>query len=246
MENFCLKWNDFQPNVKQSFQKLRHEEEITDVTLIGDDYHPILAHKVVLTSCSEYFKNVFYKSKTKHSIPVLCMVGLSHDDLKKVLDYMYNGELQIYQEDLDRFLTIAERLKLEGLINPGEPESTSGKTEDKSCVNAVNSKDVYDLMSSIHKPEYEDEKTVIIQSEDLSNQELNGKLNELFTENIPGQYACNFCPKIVKGFKNKSHMRDHVELHVDGLKFSCNFCDKFYRYTLAERILHTKTSKIQN
>ena len=229
MEKFCLKWNDFQSNVIQSFQKLRLEEDIADVTLMGDDHHPILAHKVVLSSCSEYFKNVFYKSKTKHTVPVLCILGLNHDDLKNVLDYIYNGELQIYQEELDRFLTIAERLKLEGLISPGELESTDGKLEDKTCIDAENSKDVYDLMSSKQKPEYDENKTVLIQSENLSNKELNEKLNELFTENIPGEYICNFCHKVVKGVKNKSHMRDHVEVHVDGLQFSCNFCTKSYR-----------------
>ena len=34
-----------------------------------------------------------------------------------MMDYMYSGELQIFQEDLDRFLNVAQRLKLEGLIN---------------------------------------------------------------------------------------------------------------------------------
>ena len=114
MEKFTLKWNDFQPNVTKSFQRLRNEKDYSDVTLIGDDYQPLLAHKVVLSSSSEYFKNVLYSSRN-HSSPVLCMEGVKKDDLTNVLDYIYNGELQIFQDDLDRFLLIAERLKLDGL-----------------------------------------------------------------------------------------------------------------------------------
>ena len=56
MEKFSLKWNDFEPNVTRSFKKLRHEEDFSDVTLVGDDFKPISAHKVVLSSCSAYFK----------------------------------------------------------------------------------------------------------------------------------------------------------------------------------------------
>ena len=125
MEKFTLKWNDFQPNVTKSFQRLRHEKDFSDVTLIGDDYQPLWAHKVVLFSSSEYFKNVLYNSRN-HSNPVLCMEGLSKGDLSNVLDYIYNGELQIHQEDLDKFLKIAERLKLDGLTGHENKQDDGG------------------------------------------------------------------------------------------------------------------------
>ena len=32
------------------------------------------------------------------------------------MDYIYNGELKIYQDDIDRFLNVGQRLGLEGLI----------------------------------------------------------------------------------------------------------------------------------
>ena len=110
MEKFCLKWNDFEPNVTRSFKKLRHEEDFSDVTLVGDDFKPISANKVVLSSCSAYFKNVLQNSQ-KHSHPVLCLEGVGNADLTNILDYIYNGELNIYLEDLDRFLIIAKKAK---------------------------------------------------------------------------------------------------------------------------------------
>ena len=59
MEKFSLKWNDFSTNVKKSFQNLRKEEDFFDITLVGDDCKHVMAHKVVLSSSSEYFKNIF-------------------------------------------------------------------------------------------------------------------------------------------------------------------------------------------
>ena len=53
-EKFCLKWNDFDTNVCKSFGKLRNEEYLQDVTLVGDDHNQISAHKLVLSACSEY------------------------------------------------------------------------------------------------------------------------------------------------------------------------------------------------
>ena len=88
MEKTSLKWNDFQSNASKSFQLLRQEKDYFDVTLMGDDYQPLWAHKVVLSSSSEYFKNVLYNSR-KYSNPVLCIEGLNERDLSNVLDYIY-------------------------------------------------------------------------------------------------------------------------------------------------------------
>ena len=117
MEKFNLKWNDFSSNVHKSFQNLRKEEDFFDITLVGDDSKHVTAHKLVLSSSSEYFKNVFSNNKKYfQSQAMICLDGLNQSDLNNVLDYIYHGEIQIYQHDLDRFLEIAERLKLEGLI----------------------------------------------------------------------------------------------------------------------------------
>ena len=126
-EKFCLKWNDFQTNVTSSFNKLRNEDDFYDVTLVSDDHLQVSAHKLVLSSCREYFKNIL--KVNKHSHPLLCLEGINSSELNTVLDYIYQGEIQIYQEHLDRFLAIAQRLKLDGLLNTNN-ENT--KTEDKA------------------------------------------------------------------------------------------------------------------
>ena len=120
-EKYCLKWNDFQTNVSKSFGLFRNESYLHDVTLVSDDYKHIPAHKLVLSACSEYFKNIL--QQTKQSQPLLCLDGVSSTDLQNVLDYVYEGEVRIYQEDLDRFLNVAQKLKLEGLMGDDKTET---------------------------------------------------------------------------------------------------------------------------
>merc|ERR1712243_59231 len=95
-EKFCLKWNDFQTNVTKSFSKLRNEDDFFDVTLVSDDKQQVSAHKLVLSSCSDYFKSILRQNK--HSHPLLCLEGISSSELNNVLDYIYNGEIQIFHE----------------------------------------------------------------------------------------------------------------------------------------------------
>ena len=79
------------------------------------------AHKLVFSASSEYFKNIFQTNK--HSHPLLCLGGICSNDLDNILDFIYNGQVDIYQDHLDKFLEIAQRFKLEGLHGDQDQES---------------------------------------------------------------------------------------------------------------------------
>merc|ERR1712221_40519 len=125
-EKFSLKWNDFQDNTIKTFSKLRKEDEFFDVTLVSEDQKQMMAHKVVLSSCSEYFKNIL--KTNKHSHPMLCLTGITSGDLENVLDYIYQGEVEIFQGDIDNFFGIAQRFKIDGLLSSDRESDT--KQED--------------------------------------------------------------------------------------------------------------------
>ena len=112
-EKFCLKWNDFQNTVSQSFGALRQEKDFFDVTLVSDDEVQIPAHKLVLAPCSTFFKSIL--KTNEHSHPLLYLSGLNSRSLGYILDYMYQGEVKIVQGHLDSFLDSAQKLKIKGL-----------------------------------------------------------------------------------------------------------------------------------
>ena len=57
-EHFCLKWNNFQRNIVAALGNLKVDEDFVDVT-ISCEGKLIKAHKVILSACSDYFRDLF-------------------------------------------------------------------------------------------------------------------------------------------------------------------------------------------
>lgn len=57
-EHFCLKWNNFQRNIVAALGNLKLDEDFVDVT-ISCEGKLIKAHKVILSACSDYFRDLF-------------------------------------------------------------------------------------------------------------------------------------------------------------------------------------------
>ena len=83
------------------------------MTLACEDGQQVEAHKVVLVSSSPFFKNLLQRNK--HTHPLIFMRGVKAEDLVAMIDFLYFGEANVYQEKLDLFLVMAEELKLKGL-----------------------------------------------------------------------------------------------------------------------------------
>ena len=113
-ENFALKWDSFQSNWTQSLFHLHKDTDFADVTLISDDKEKFTAHKVILSSCSNMFKMIL--KENIHGSPLLYLGGVSSVNLQFILDYIYHGEVNLFQEQLDSFLESAQTLEIEGLM----------------------------------------------------------------------------------------------------------------------------------
>ena len=111
-EKFCLRWNDFETNISAAFREIKDDKDFFDVTLACDD-NQIQAHKVIISACSPFFRAVL--KKNPHQFPLLYLKGVKYTDLQAVLDFMYHGEVNVAQEELNSFLAVAEDLKVKGL-----------------------------------------------------------------------------------------------------------------------------------
>jgi len=125
-EKFCLRWNDFETNISVAFRELREEKDFFDVTLACDDSQ-IQAHKVILSACSPFFRNVLRRNPHQH--PLLYLKGVKYKELLSVLNFMYMGEVNVAQEELNSFLSVAEDLRVKGLTqNNANPDANATKT----------------------------------------------------------------------------------------------------------------------
>ena len=120
MEKYYLRWKSFVSNVTNTFSNLRTDNEFYDVTLVGDDRALVPAHKLVLSSSSDYFKNIMKQNQGLTGQLVVCLEGVSFSEINNMLDYIYNGEVEISEESLGKFLKIAQRFKLEGLLQDND------------------------------------------------------------------------------------------------------------------------------
>jgi len=123
-EKFCLRWNDFESNISSAFRELREDKDFFDVTLACDD-EQLQAHKVILSACSPFFRTVLRRNRHEH--PLLYLKGVKYADLVSVLNFMYHGEVNVAQEELNSFLAIAEELKVKGLTQNNSGGSSSSK-----------------------------------------------------------------------------------------------------------------------
>ena len=122
-EKFCLRWNDFETNISSAFRELRNDKDFFDVTIACDD-EQIQAHKVILSACSPFFRNILRRNPHQH--PLLYLKEVKYTDLQSVLNFMYHGEVNVAQEELNSFLAVAEDLRVKGLT-----QNQSGGTAKK-------------------------------------------------------------------------------------------------------------------
>jgi len=120
-DKFCLRWNDFESNISVAFRELREDKDFFDVTLACDD-EQIQAHKVILSACSPFFRSIL--KRNPHSHPLLYLRGVKYSDLLSVLNFMYHGEVNVAQEDLNSFLAVAEEMKVKGLTQNNQTSSS--------------------------------------------------------------------------------------------------------------------------
>ncbi|CAL4066323.1 unnamed protein product [Meganyctiphanes norvegica] len=112
-----LKWNNHKTTFFHVLSNIRKKEAYCDATLACDGrFYPV--HKLVLSTCSDYFEQMFEKTKDKQ--PVIVLKDIRHEELEALLNYMYLGEVNVLQNDLSGLIKAAECLRIKGLAVPDE------------------------------------------------------------------------------------------------------------------------------
>ena len=184
------------------------------------------------------------------------MRGVKSEDLVAIVDFLYYGEANVYQENIDSFLAIADELDLKGLTgntdtkeldeasssNP-KPATNSRKhvsktTKPKAETNQSNegnetprqqdTKATEDIKTVIDVPSYEVSNMNINDIQELDDQvkSMMRKSENLCADGSRKATMCTVCGK--EGFP--SQIKNHIEAnHLEGVSIPCNYCDKIFR-----------------
>jgi len=136
MKSYHLKWSSHLPNMGLVFATLYQTEGLSDVTLACDDGN-VRAHKLLLSTCSDYFLELFLESSSKRTVVVLPNVKVA--DLKVIISFIYTGEVNVSEEGLSDLLEVAEMLGVRGL-KTGEDENKSKEKKASPNINLLETK----------------------------------------------------------------------------------------------------------
>ena len=256
-EKFCLTWNDFQQNITESYRDIRKNQDFSDVTLVCEEDQQIEAHRVILSACSPSLMNLLRKNK--HSHPMIYMRGIKFKNLAAIIDFIYHGQANIYQEDLNDFLELAEELHLKGLTGkdltgeivdenkiipkqntqiPAPPIRTSSlKTQIQNVVKKEYSTEYSNNLSDIGVVSLSSEnRTPVVETVPVGNtKELDDQIN-LMIQKVEGSsnWVCTMCGKTAG---HKHNLMNHIEAnHIQGLEHPCTICGKISRSRHALRM----------
>ena len=238
-----MQWNDFKANTNSAFGRLRDDKEFTDVTLACEDDQQMEAHKVILAASSPFFETILQRNKHPH--PLIYLKGFQSQDLLSILDFLYFGEANVYQENLDSFLAIAEELKLKGLTGQtsseiveeqAKPSSQNPKPKEASRISTIDNRYVQS-----HMDVKEASRAVAITNQFSGNLEaLDQKVKSMMERSqnmIQAGKQANGTPKQATAFICKvcgkegvpNAIRNHIEAnHLEGISIPCEYCDKTF------------------
>ena len=126
---YTFSWSRFESCRSNSFQDLLDHHDFADVTLVTEDGKFIKAHKVVIASGSSVMKRMFMENPHPH--PLIYLTGVKYNEIQSIVTFMYLGQVEVGQDDLNNFMEIAAKFQIKGLVEEHSFANTSSETMNK-------------------------------------------------------------------------------------------------------------------
>ena len=243
---FNLKCDDYQSKWSKSLSNLRSETAFADVTLVSVDKVKFPSHKILLSSYSETFKFML-KEENANTNPLIYLSGVGSVDLGLILDFIYHGEINLYQEQLESFLGVAGELEVVGLQGYSKGKGCHEKNIKTSNIQSkVQDEDEEDqLEEEIATVKIENPLKILESEKDpqstpwitpnyveridvssMNPEEIGDKILGL-CQKADGVWKCLACNDYSNAKRAK--VRRHIESHIDGLSYTCALCIKDFK-----------------
>ena len=245
-ELFTLSSNEFGNRCKETFSKLWRDKDFADVTLATDDGRQIAVHRIVLASSSFLFKRLL--SNSPHSQHIVVLQGISMKRLELVLEYVYQGQCDVVQEDLDAFLSTGRELGIHDLtqefVTKSDPPDVTGFKEEASSIaersypcqsepsndmeeasSAAKTTVPYEASGSNFLPFPTNEKQDCLQCTkcDYSTRFTQNLNKHFYARHTNHTFECKLCDS---KYKWKQQLKEHIEYAHESRKGSyCLQCD---------------------
>ena len=154
---------------------------------------------------------------SQNSHQLLCLDGINFSELNNVQDYIHIGELQIDQEDLERFLQTAQKLQLQGLLRSEDHEQKEQIKELTSFESEMTGSD--NLNMTVKTVQTGEKQIISMFADDFQNiEDFDAFIDQQIIQTEKG-HTCNFCNKTST---KRASIKEHIEFHINGLLFNCD------------------------
>ncbi|XP_044264242.1 histone-lysine N-methyltransferase PRDM9 isoform X2 [Tribolium madens] len=129
-ENYQLKWHSFGSYLHSCIATSLQNETFADVALVTIDGRQIMAHRFVLSACSQYLHQVLkLQPRVTTALPLMIILPpeINYRTMKTLIQYMYSGEATVSKDILEPVLRGGDILKVKGLWRPKEDENNENR-----------------------------------------------------------------------------------------------------------------------
>eukprot|EP00092_Neocalanus_flemingeri_P093501 GFUD01118846.1.p1 GENE.GFUD01118846.1~~GFUD01118846.1.p1 ORF type:complete len:232 (-),score=64.25 GFUD01118846.1:83-778(-) len=225
-----LTWNEFEKGASNTFKELLGETDFVDVTLVSDDLKQIKAHKVILSACSSIFKKMLQQNPQQQ--PIIYLTGVAYKEMQSMVNFMYLGQTEVDQDDLNHFMEVAAKFDVKGL-------SQEKQLSEVTTVDHLEEKTARDQWTSSEGDILQIDNTEIdslYHNSVVNYDNVTEKPNLVKSED--NAYYCEQC-----NYKSEdaSNMRRHNKAKHEGIKFPCDHCE--YKSSFSHGLKRHKRSQ---
>ena len=279
-ERLKVTWEEHSSHTNELLRELFDSKRFSDVTLICNDQQEIKAHKFILSSCSSRFKSIIdssFRSNDPYiacgiiddniidNVPYMNLKETNMQELESILQFIYLGEAEVYQENIEEFLKVAKILNIKGLEDDSNEEVESCIEESKKDVELIEDEIKREVDNDIENQD----KSNSPKKPKKSKKPKTNKVSQFIKRENDFQWSCSVCEKVLTtksglqfhiqsdhhGIKNPcpkcdyqasttSNLNRHIKAKHEGVKFPCNDCDYKASYK-SDLLNHSKSKHVQ-
>ena len=246
ISSYNLSWPKFTSCFTSSFKQLSENDLFSDITLICEQNKQLKAHKVILGACSTFFRNILAHLPQHPSY--LYLDGMSYQDLRDAVRFMYLGEVRVEKKNLDTFMLVCKKLEILGLtgenlasINDNstleevdkDDEANESPEENVKVENHDHSEELDDD-ENVHLDEITTNPSESENGSDAIENNLEDEEQESTNDSIINfkpvrtirngkpVFACDKCEYVTSG---KLRLKYHIDAKHLNIRYPCSKCE---------------------
>ena len=241
---FSLSWKEFDHKASKSYRDYIKDTDFTDVTLACDDNGRLEAHKLILSSSSPVLGQILVGNPHQH--PLIYFRKVKFSCLQSLVQFIYLGQVEVEQTELQDFINLAKELEIEGLSNDPQDISKDADSKPSSVIN----ENILDLKTDEYESKEivkEDHSTEIMEMEPQLAKEVD-QIDSAYikgdsiVENNGNGFKCKECGKC---FSLNGNLRTHKMSAHMGIRHPCEQC-RYKATTKASLKRHVKRHTISS